>query len=71
MKQFTYLYDLKKGEDSSWHEYIKAMIWALQEDNQELIGFNAVIYTTVPMGAGLSSSASLILSIARAFSHVS
>lgn len=65
------LSDLKKGEDSSWHEYIKAMIWALQEDNQELIGFNAVIYTTVPMGAGLSSSASLLLSIARAFSHIS
>ena len=46
------------------------MIWALQEDNQELIGFNAVIYTTVPR-RWIIIICILILSIARAFSHVS
>ena len=65
------LTDLKKGEDSSWHEHIKAMAWSLQNDEQELIGFNAVMYSTVPIGAGLSSSASFLLAIARAFSHIS
>jgi galactokinase len=65
------LTDLKKGEDSSWHEYIKAIVWSLQEDKQKLIGFNAVMYSTLPMGAGLSSSASFLLALARAFSHTS
>ena len=59
----------KKGDD--WREYIKGVAWALQQDGQQLTGWQGVFSGNVPIGAGLSSSASLELALARAFSLVS
>ena len=59
----------KKGND--WREYIKGVAWALQQDGQQLTGWQGVFSGNVPIGAGLSSSASLELALARAFSLVS
>lgn len=62
---------LHKGSGTSWGEYVKGMAWALQEAGHSLTGFEGVLMSDVPMGAGLSSSAALELTIARAFAEVS
>jgi galactokinase len=51
--------------------YIKGVAWALQEAGYTLRGFEGVLKGNVPVGAGLSSSAALELTIARAFAAVS
>jgi galactokinase len=56
---------LAKG-GPSWAEYVKGVAWTLLADGAHLRGFDAVIAGDVPMGAGLSSSASLELATARA-----
>lgn len=55
----------------SWREYPKAVAWALADARFELRSFDAVSVCQVPMGAGLSSSASFELALARAFQVVS
>ncbi len=62
------LTDLQKGE--GWPEYIKGTAWALQETGYNLQGWEGVIAGDVPIGAGLSSSASLELATARAFATI-
>ena len=57
---------LEKGP-SSWREYPKGVAWALGEEGYELRGWEGVSVSDVPIGAGLSSSASFELAIARAF----
>ena len=54
-----------------WGEYPKGVAWALQESGHELSGFEGVLASDVPRGAGLSSSAALELAVARAFAAVS
>jgi galactokinase len=55
----------------AWAEYVKGTAWALREDGLELRGWDGVVGGDVPLGAGLSSSASLELATARAFAAVS
>ena len=66
-------FDLKNFEKGSggWQEYITGVAWALQDAGYALKGWEGVFSGDVPRGAGLSSSASLELSLARAFSLVS
>ncbi|OZC01318.1 galactokinase [Rubricoccus marinus] len=54
-----------------WGEYAKGVAWALQEGGHDLGGFEGVLASDVPRGAGLSSSAALELALARAFSVAS
>ncbi len=54
-----------------WAEYVKGVAWALREDGADLRGWDGVVGGNVPVGAGLSSSASLELCAARAFAAVS
>lgn len=56
---------------TGWGEYVKGVTWALQEAGYALKGWRAVSSCDVPMGAGLSSSASLELAVAKAFSLAS
>ena len=56
---------------SGWGEYPKGVAWALQEAGHDLTGFEGVLGSDVPRGAGLSSSAALELAVARAFASVS
>jgi galactokinase len=58
---------LEKGP-SHWVEYVKGVAWALQNGGHELNGWEGVVTGDVPIGAGLSSSASLLLAAARATS---
>jgi galactokinase len=53
------------GEGSSWGRYVRGVIWALQQAQGPLKqGVEGVIAGDVPLGAGLSSSASLQASLA-------
>jgi len=54
-----------------WGEYAKGVAWALQLAGYDLHGWEGVTNCDVPMGAGLSSSASFELAVARAFCAVS
>ncbi len=61
---------LEKGS-TSWGEYPKGVAWSLGEEGYSLTGWEGVSACDVPMGAGLSSSASFELAVARAFAAVS
>ncbi|MBA2436011.1 MAG: galactokinase [Chthoniobacterales bacterium] len=63
------LTNLEKGP-VSWSEYPKGVAWALCEEGYEISGWEGVSTCEVPMGAGLSSSASFELAVARAFVEV-
>jgi galactokinase len=54
-----------------WSEYLKGTAWALAEAGHRLRGWEGVMASDVPIGAGLSSSAALELATARAFAAVS
>jgi galactokinase len=58
-------------DSSGWVEYVKGVAWALQEEGLNLKGWEGVFTGNVPIGAGLSSSASLELALARAFALAS
>ncbi len=62
--------DLKK-QPRHWGEYPKGVAWALQEAGYRLRGWEGVTGCDVPLGGGLSSSASFELATARAFQAVS
>ena len=62
---------LEKGPTSSWIEYPKGVAWALGEEGYALRGWDGVSGCNLPMSAGLSSSASFELAIARAFAVAS
>jgi len=55
----------------AWSEYLKATAWALAQAGHALGGWEGVMASDVPIGAGLSSSAALELATARAFAAVS
>ena len=58
--------------EGGWLEYPRGVAWALQEgDGHELRGFDGVLASDVPRGAGLSSSAAVELAVAAAFREAS
>ncbi len=62
---------LGKKDADSWIEYLKGTAWALQGAGHALKGFDGVVAGDVPLGAGLSSSASIEMATARALAAVS
>ena len=57
-------------ENQDWLEYFKGIAWALQQAGYPLSGWEGTIASSIPIGAGLSSSAALELAAARAFGAV-
>jgi galactokinase len=53
-----------------WFEYLKGVAWALSKDGYDLQGWEGVMSSDVPIGAGLSSSAAIEMATARAFAQV-
>jgi galactokinase len=49
-----------------WSEYVKGMAWSLREADIPVRGWDGVLGSDVPIGAGLSSSAAIELAVARA-----
>jgi len=55
----TSIKDLKPVGDISWPNYILGAVAQFQKKNIPLKGFNAILTSDVPIGAGLSSSAAV------------
>jgi galactokinase len=49
-----------------WRDYVAGVVWALQAAGCELRGADLLVSSDLPMGAGLSSSAALEVSVAYA-----
>jgi galactokinase len=62
--------DNVQRETGGWIEYLKGVAWVLQETGLELMGWDGVIASDIPIGAGLSSSAALELATARSFAAI-
>ena len=60
-----------RNTGSGWAEYLKGTSWALQEHGYELAGWEGVLTSNIPIGAGLSSSAALEMATIKAFEVVS
>jgi len=62
---------LEKGDSAPWANYVKGVLLQLRKRKVNFTGFNAAIHSTIPLGAGMSSSAALeiatTLSIRRLF----
>ncbi len=56
-----------ENEQAGWSEYVKGVTWVLKAAGYTLQGWDGVLAGDVPIGAGLSSSASVELATARAF----
>lgn len=57
--------------DPPWSEYVRGTAWALATAGHVLEGWEGMMASDVPIGAGLSSSAALEMATARAFAEVS
>ena len=57
---------LEPAGDGRPAEYVKGVAWALQQEGARLVGCNLVVGGDIPLGGGLSSSASLELALAWA-----
>ena len=68
----TSLDQLVYAKEDGWINYVKGIVKYLQEaSNQQLDGgFNLVVYSNIPNGAGLSSSASIELAVGLAVDQI-
>ena len=55
---------------SGWAEYVKSIAWVLKAAGYALSGWQGVMASNVPVAAGLSSSASVEMAVARAFAEL-
>lgn len=56
---------------AGWPEYVKGVAWSLLNRGYSLQGWEGVMSSDVPIGAGLSSSAALEMAVVRAFAEIS
>jgi galactokinase len=55
---------IAKDASAPWADYLKGVLLELRGRDVPLRGFNVAIHSTIPLGAGLSSSAALLVSTA-------
>jgi galactokinase len=58
--------ELKKNPAATWADYVKGVLAQLRKRGVNFSGFNAAIHSSIPMGAGMSSSAALLVATALA-----
>ena len=56
--------ELGPGQVEGWAAYVAGVAWALREDGLDLPGVDILVDSTVPVAAGLSSSAAVECSVA-------
>lgn len=61
----------ERGSGASWTEYVRGVAWAMSTRYPQLDGWEGVAGSDIPIGAGLSSSASFELALAGAYSAAS
>ncbi|MDQ0991380.1 galactokinase [Streptomyces sp. V3I7] len=64
------LSDLAPGTDRAWTAYPAGVVWALREAGHPVTGADIHLASTVPAGAGLSSSAALEVVVALALNDL-
>ena len=64
--EFPLADDIPSFPTGHWGNYVKAASQALEREQGPLAGFDAVIHSTVPVAAGLSSSSALVIGVALA-----
>lgn len=64
------LADVAPGSVPGWAGYAVGVAWALRQEGHAVGGFDAVVDSCVPYGAGLSSSAALECAVAVALDEV-
>jgi len=64
------LHDIAPGVPDGWGRYAAGVLWALREAGHLIGGLDVAIDSTVPIGAGLSSSAALEGAVAAAASDL-
>ena len=52
-------FDAEGAAPRTWSDYLVGCLWALQQDGHRLGGVDLVLTSSVPIGAGLSSSAAI------------
>lgn len=57
---------LDRAPEGHWSDYAAGVIWSLKQEGVAVPGFNMSIDGDVPLGAGLSSSASIEVAVATA-----
>ena len=62
--------DVGPGSPSGWLGYVAGVLWALREQGHPVTGLDVVVDSTVPVGAGLSSSAALECAVGAAASDL-
>lgn len=65
-EEATFALDALDRSQRGWVAYIQGTLWALREAGIPLVGWEGVLASDVPRGAGLSSSAAVELVVARA-----
>jgi galactokinase len=58
--------DVAPGSVSGWAAYAVGVLWALREAGHDVTGADLMVDSTVPVGAGLSSSAAIECAVAMA-----
>jgi galactokinase len=66
----VHLADVGPGTVTGWTAYVLGVAWALREMGHPVRGFDVVVDSCVPYGAGLSSSAALECAVAVALDDV-
>lgn len=70
-KPAAFSLDHFEHKQAGWSEYVKGIAWSLTSRGYPVRGWEGVLSSDVPIGAGLSSSAALEMAVARAFAHLS